>query len=360
MTGDGARTTSAGDGARTRATLGGLTPVAVDAIEDALKARRLAMIAKEAQPHAHSCVMTLLICVEDERDNRQVFTTVERLAGKYPIRMIAVQSTASRGGEEVAAWVNAACEGEPAAPICSEEIAIQAGVDSVDRIVSAVRGLLVPDLPVFLWWRGRTPHGDPLWHGLRGLCDRIIVDSIRFGDGAAALDTLRRLVGIGGKRMSVRDLNWQRTAPWRVAIATCFDDRDMLALLPGIDRCSITYAAGDERDFPSARAMLMSGWLVSRVPRLRGHARSTPGRARADVEHGRIVAVALTSSTTKTSLLLVRQPSPPGIEVQAMGADGEQLRHWRFPAHTLTEAELLDGCLETLGPDAIFEAALEA
>ena len=351
--------TTSGDGVP-QMQAGGLSPVAVADIEGALKQRRQSMLAKEAHPHAHSCVMTLIIAVEDIEDKQSVFRIVESLAGKYPIRMIAVRATARQSGEEVFAWVNAACEGEPAAPICSEEIAMQSGIDGVEHIVSAVRGILVPDLPVFLWWRGGTPHGDQLWHGLRSLCDRTIVDSIRFGDGAAALDTLRRLVGIGGTRMSVRDLNWQRTAPWRAAIATCFDDPEVLGLLPKLDRCSIVYAAGDERDLPSARAMLMMGWLVSRLPRLRGHARTAPGRAWADVEHGRVVSITLTSSESKAAVLLVRRASPVGIEGEARATDGSQMRRWRYPASTLGEAELLDVCLETLGPDPVFEAALEA
>lgn len=335
-----------------------LTPVAVGNIESALHQRRLEMLTKEEHPHAHSCCMTLLISVEDEGDNLEVFRTVETLAGKYPIRVVAVQSTPRRSSDDLAAWVNAECEGKPSAPICSEEVAIQGGVDSVDRIVSVVRGLLAPDLPVILWWRGGTPHGEVLWNGLRPMCDRIVVDSMRFGDGAAALDTLRRLVSLG-KNMSVRDLNWERTAPWRSAIASCFDDRAVLALLPDIDRCSITYAAAGEKELPSARAMLMAGWLISRLPRLRGHARTAPGKRHAEVAPGRVVAIALTSSRSKACVMLVRQPPPVGIEVQAHGSDGKQFRRWQFPAHTLTEAELLDRSLETLGSDPIFESALD-
>jgi len=182
---------------------------------------------------------------------------------------------------------------------------------------------------------------------------------MRFGDGAAALDTLRALLNLGEKKMSVRDLNWERTAPWRAAIASCFDDRNVLALLPEIDRCSITYAADGEKELPSARAMLMAGWLVSRLPRLRGHARTAPGKRWSDVAAGRVVAIALNSSSSKASVMLVRQPPPIGIEVQAHGSDGKQFRRWRYPAQSLTEAELLDCCLETLGSDAIFEAALD-
>jgi hypothetical protein len=78
------------------------------------------------------------------------------------------------------------------------------------------------------------------------------------------------------------------------------------------------------------------------------------------VTHGRVVSIALTASGSKASVLLVRQPSPIGIDVQAHSGDAAQIRRWRFAAHTLSEAELLDGCLETLGSDPVFESALEA
>jgi len=77
------------------------------------------------------------------------------------------------------------------------------------------------------------------------------------------------------------------------------------------------------------------------------------------VAAGRVVAIALTSSGSKASVMLVRQPPPIGIEVQAHSTDGKQFRRWQFPAHSLSEAELLDCSLETLGSDPIFEAALD-
>jgi glucose-6-phosphate dehydrogenase assembly protein OpcA len=340
-----------------QAPMPGLTAVTVAQVESALDERRIALTAKLPNPHAHSCTMTLIIAVEDEHDHRCAFEVVEQLAGKYPVRVITLQTTRAR--DEVLAWVNTQCDGEPTAPICSEEIVLQGGGDSIDRIVSAVRGILVPDLPVFLWWRGNAPHGNPLWQGLKQMCDRVIIDSVRFGDGAAGLDSMRRLVSLGGKKMSVRDLNWQRTAPWRAAIASCFDDREVLSLLPDIDRASITYASSRQKDQPSARALLVAGWLASRVPRLRGRCKTAPGKHWSDVEAGRVVAVMLTSSTNKASLMFVRQQSPTAVEAQAAGRGGEQFRRWTYRANTLTEAELLDACLETLGNDLVFESALE-
>ncbi|GEM_PF-1543133 len=353
----------------------GLTPVAVPGIEAALAERRRAMIAKLERPHSRACVMTLLVGIEEMKDNQPAFDVVQQLAGKYPIRVIAVgRAEGADGG--LAAWVNTECEGAESVAICTEEIVLQSSADAVDRVISAVRGSLVSELPVVLWWRGSVPSGNPLWTGLFALADRAIVDSHRFafrhaggdakavssgrGHGPAAIKALRDLLREAGTRASVRDLNWQRTAPWRAAVATCFDDREMLALLPGIDRCAITFAGERDDDPPSARALLMAGWLRNRLPRLHEQSKVAAGKRSGGLESGRIVAVTLTSSTNKSSLLLVRRAAPIGIEAQASSREGKAFRRWDFGASTLTEAQLLDGCLESLGSDPMFEASLRS
>jgi glucose-6-phosphate dehydrogenase assembly protein OpcA len=345
------------------APLPGLSSVAIAQIDGALIERRRAMLAKMAKPMSRARVLTLVIGVSDEKDNQSAFDIVNQLAGKYPIRVIAV-GRYEKAPDAIRAWVNTACDGEESTPICSEEIILQGGVTATERIVATVRSLVVSDLPVMLWWRGGVPTQSALWRGLFSLCDRAIVDSHRFAAGGEeiagpdALAVLRSLVRAGGTRVSVRDLNWQRTAPWRAAIATCFDDREVLALLPELDRCSILFAAADSDAAPSARALLMSGWLESRLERLRGCCKIAPATRWAKLEPGRIVAITLTSSTSKASLVLIRRSSPTGVDAQANGRDGKPMRRWTFGASTLTEAELLDGCLETLGRDGLFEAAL--
>lgn len=334
----------------------GLSAVAVADVPNAISQRWRAMIDKLGRHQAHASAMTLIVSVEDETDNRTALGVVNELTGKYPLRAITVGRTRTLD-DKVVAWVNAACDGDEAVPICSEEIVLQGGLVSSDTIVSAVRGLLVSDLPVILWWRGDNPRDSVLWKGLYALSDRVIVDSIRFGDGTAALGLLRELVREGGNRISVRDLNWQRTAPWRKAIATCFDDREVLSMLPGLDRCFITFASDGDQDPPSARALLMAGWLVSRYPQLSPNWHIAPGK-RANVAPGRVVDITLGSSASHASLVLIRQYSPLGVEVQANDKSGKQMRRWNFRASTLSEAELLDACLETLGRDSIFESAL--
>jgi glucose-6-phosphate dehydrogenase assembly protein OpcA len=365
--------TARSDG-KAEAPIAGLTAVAVAKIEDALADRRRSMLAKMGQPSSRTCVMTLVIAVENERENQSSFDIINQLAGKYPIRAIVLGHT-QKEHDALAAWVNLACEGQDSRAICSEEIILQGGAGSSDRVVSSVRSLIRSDLPVMLWWRGGVPFPSTLWRGLFSICDRVIVDSHRFAfdlggmpdtakfglarpDGRSALAVLRELVRQAGERACVRDLNWQRTAPWRAAIATCFDDRDVLALLPKIDRCSLTFADPDKDAPPSARALLMAGWLMDRLPCLQEHCIIGGGKNWASVQPGRVVAITLTSSVSKASVVLIRQSSPTGVRAQANAEDGKPMRRWDFGAATLTEAELLDAAMETLGRDTMFENVL--
>jgi glucose-6-phosphate dehydrogenase assembly protein OpcA len=356
------------------APLRGLTQVAVPNVEAALADRRRTMLAALERPNARSCVMTLVIAVEDEREHQSSIDIIGQLAGKYPLRVIVVGRLAS-ARDQLCAWVNLECGQEASRAICSEEIVLQGGVESTDRIASSVRGLIRSDLPVMLWWRGGVPLASPSWQILFALSDRIIVDSHRFQfdaegpsqsqsgtarpDGRRALSVLRELVQASGARACLRDLNWQRTAPWRAAIATCFDDSDVLALLPTLDRCAVTFSAQSKNAAPSARALLMAGWLINRSNRLRAHCAIGAGTHWPGVQAGRIVAITLTSSTSKASLVLVRESSPVAIRAQANTVEGKPMRRWDFGASTLSEAELLDGCMETIGRDTLFERALQ-
>jgi glucose-6-phosphate dehydrogenase assembly protein OpcA len=111
---------------------------------------------------------------------------------------------------------------------------------------SAVMSLLVPDLPVFLWWQG--PFGEGSLAGeLAKLASRVIVDSGECG-----------LEGVSAARLmagSVADLAWAGLLPWRDAVAGLFDGPSEVKALERI-------AAVDVRG-PENEARLMAGWMRS-------------------------------------------------------------------------------------------------
>lgn len=334
------------------------TPVEVGAIEDDLAARWHTATRDGAAPAAHSSTLNLIVCVEDAAAAGEVSKVVDRLAATHPIRSLTIVSDELADDRRVAAWLGAGCAPAPAAQICSEEITLLVNPDALELNVSTVEGLLAGDLPAYFYWRGAAPTGDPLFAGLARLADKVIVDSVRFGDGPAALDTVRRLLNHRSYRFGVADLNWERTAPWREAVAACFDDPSVLALLPSLDRASVDFAGGSSpAQRPSARALLVAGWLASREARLRNRIR-VRATALQELGSGRVVQVSLSSSQTMAQLALERRSSPTGIGATARDASGHTIRMWSFPASTLGEAELIHRCIDAPARDPLLEAAL--
>ena len=113
---------------------------------------------------------------------------------------------------------------------------------------SVVVPLQLPDLPVFLRWRGRPPFGRPQYEDMVGVADRLIVDSSEWG-GRLRPAYLR--LGESFTRIVVSDLAWERSLGYRAGLA---------ALWPGIRSMRVLDVRG-----PFADAALLHGWLRSRL-----------------------------------------------------------------------------------------------
>jgi glucose-6-phosphate dehydrogenase assembly protein OpcA len=112
---------------------------------------------------------------------------------------------------------------------------------------SIVWPLLIPDLPVFLRWRGEPPWGASELDQLVDVTDRLVVDSREWGE--------LRYGKLGGllTRVAVSDIAWTRITPWRWALARRWPD------IAEIRRLSVRG--------PKADAGLLVRWLRSRLDR---------------------------------------------------------------------------------------------
>jgi hypothetical protein len=133
--------------------------------------------------------------------------------------------------------------------ICSEVIELHLKGRRAEAAASIVLPLLLPDLPVFLRWRGRPPFGADVLDDLVEVVDRLVVDSREWNEVRAALRSLAELF----ERTVVSDIAWARTLPWRVEIAR---------LWPGIADARELRVTG-----PESEALLLVGWLRSRLGR---------------------------------------------------------------------------------------------
>jgi glucose-6-phosphate dehydrogenase assembly protein OpcA len=131
--------------------------------------------------------------------------------------------------------------------ICTETIRIQLKGSRAAVPASIVQPLFLPNLPVFLRWRGVPAFGEGHFEGLIDVVDRLIVDSGEWADLPKPYAQLAEVFD----RVMVSDISWTRTARWRAQLAALWPD------IAGVRRIRVTGTA--------AQAHLLAGWLRSRL-----------------------------------------------------------------------------------------------
>lgn len=131
--------------------------------------------------------------------------------------------------------------------VCTEVIQLTLHGSTTAAPASIVLPLLIPDLPVFLRWRGRPDFESPQWEQLVGVADRLIVDSTEWPDVPEAY---RGLVP-AFEHVAASDIAWARTGRWRALLAS---------LWPGIADVSRIRVHGTV-----PQGHLLRGWLRSRL-----------------------------------------------------------------------------------------------
>lgn len=334
---------------------GDFKPVAPSDVETELSKR----IAGSGSPGggesaSRACTLNLIVYVERVDDVMPLADAIKPLEAAHPMRVILVTLDEKAPADRVQTWVDATCA--DGGQVCSEQVVVRGNPDSAARIVATVISLLGADLPVALWWRSDSPFLSRLFKGFEPVVDKVVVDSIRFGDGPAALDTLHRLASDG----VIADMNWYRIATWRSTLSACFDDPAVLTLLPSIDKSEIEYSLGSKATDapPSARSLLLAGWIVSRWPAIAGHG-DIRGATSGWATPGAIVALKLRSSKTKACVSISWPSEDEGITAIAYDDAGSPMRRWRFSPDPEDEADLLYRCIDSTSPDEVLEAALE-
>src|SRR5205085_9927256 len=133
--------------------------------------------------------------------------------------------------------------------VCVETIRIHLRGRRMQAPASVVQPLLIPDLPVFLRWRGLPPFGEQPFEQLVDVADRLIVDSTEWPDLPSPYAQLAEIFD----RVVVSDIAWARTSRWRPMLAS---------LWPQIAEVKTIRVTGT-----AAQAHLLAGWLRSRLGR---------------------------------------------------------------------------------------------
>jgi glucose-6-phosphate dehydrogenase assembly protein OpcA len=198
-----------------------------------------------------------LIVVTDEASAPEVTRSVSNLAGRYPARAIVLISD-PEGERNVEVQLSAFCNVRGGgAQVCAEQVTIHAEGPPANHLESLSGPLLIPDLPVFLWYPGAFSPHSPEFAAMADLADRLIVDSAAREDREDSLREMAALID-GEDMPAVGDLQWVGLSPWRSLLADAFAAPERVGDLEKITSAEVLYAPGGE-----CRALLLVGWLAS-------------------------------------------------------------------------------------------------
>ncbi|HEX7314221.1 MAG TPA: glucose-6-phosphate dehydrogenase assembly protein OpcA [Pyrinomonadaceae bacterium] len=213
-----------------------------------------------------ACVLNLVVYAEGAEERAEVDELLSEVVERHPCRAIVLAAERGADGPGLEAYVSTRCQlsSRGSKRICGEQITIEAAGASVDTASSAVAPLLVPDVPVFLWWKDIPHYDDKLFTRLAGMADRVVIDSASFD---RPHEDMRRLATLlEGGRMRVSDLNWGRLTSWRALVAGFWDVADYRDSLARIEKIVIEYDPPDRsHEQVAPKALLALGWLVSRL-----------------------------------------------------------------------------------------------
>jgi len=220
------------------------------------------------RPVTRAAVLNLIVYAARRAHAERATRTLGALAARHPSRAIVLYHDRA-GTRELAADVSLHCHlpRPPGPQVCFEQIVVQTRRHAdPDRLRSIVVPLLIPDLPVFLWWTGTPSIGDRPFTDLRALAHRLVVDSADAARPAEALHALSDLVTASDGAFGVTDFNWTRLTVWRELIAQFFDVSDWRPFIEHISGVRVGFGVDmDGREIHPSQALLLVGWLAAHL-----------------------------------------------------------------------------------------------
>ncbi len=210
-------------------------------------------------------LMNMVVYSERQEDTDMAARVIEDLASYHPSRAMIVQARPepeeSRVDAELAAHCHISRSLEQS--VCCEEILLKVAGPAATHLHSVIVPLLVPDLPVYLWWTDQLPTNTHLITELLAVADHLIVDSSRFEDQLEDLVRLSRLTA-QETRTGLGDLTWRRLDPWRELFHQQANITEMRHHLQWMRSVEVRYATGGGPPKP-AQAFLLLAWLAEEL-----------------------------------------------------------------------------------------------
>ncbi|HLK34480.1 MAG TPA: glucose-6-phosphate dehydrogenase assembly protein OpcA [Terriglobales bacterium] len=218
-----------------------------------------------AGPVLCSRTLNLIIYCRAASDLQQAAELLDPIVTQHPCRAILISPAAADAEQAIQTEVSASCLTSHSGNryIGRELISITAQPAAQKQLASIVRALVLPDLPVFLWWRDAQTLGSELFQQLSEVAARIILDSAGLEDLQADWPRIHSL--FQRPKIAISDLAWSRLTSWRQLIAQLFDGPARAQYLPHLSRIIVEYGEENKRDRVPADALLLAAWLARQL-----------------------------------------------------------------------------------------------
>jgi glucose-6-phosphate dehydrogenase assembly protein OpcA len=246
--------------------------------------------------------------------------------------------------------------------VMHENVEIDLGPEHLSAIQTVVDPVLVSEIPTVAW----SPHGhDDAVKALLPLIDVMLLDS---DDGGDPLDSFERAYAVR-EHSYVVDLAWLRTTPWRERLAASFDLPSRMVALRNIAELEVRH-----REHSNASALLLAGWLASRLGWERrplhdqsvGSLHGTAGRGDGEVKlalrifHQESPGLAGVTVACTNGSSLSLQRGEGGLDASERLIDGSE-RQWKILGASRGEGGILgEGVRQALLRDPTYLPALDA
>lgn len=224
---------------------------------------------EEASGVTRVCVLNLIVYASHEEDRTQIDEVLDEVTAHTPSRALVLIANRDSTEAKLEAKVSTLCQEASrggAKRVCGEQVTIEASGSQVEAAASAIEPLVVPDVPVFLWWKDIPHEEDKLFNRLVELSDRVVIDSLVFDHPHHDLQRLAKIISERRQYLLVSDVNWGRLTSWRNLIAGFWDVADYRTHLDALDHVLIEFDPPDvASEEIAAQALLVAGWLASRL-----------------------------------------------------------------------------------------------
>jgi len=356
----------------------GAQPVDVREIEDALT-----QLWMTSQTGGHATMqaytLNLIIFAGSAANASEAQKIAARVGQMHPSRTI-ILHTEEGDESRLRAWISAQCEyGGGMERSGSEQVMFEAAGDGIRQLPGTVIPLLVPEVPVVLWWSGEGLFTHPIFPALMDASDQLVIDSSAFPDSVQMLARLHALGSEEYPGVALRDLAWARLTPWRELTAQFFDAPPIRPYLDGIQQVHVTYAYADEGLYNPEQALLYGSWLASRlaweaIPDLRRFGREMMVVMRdeeapitlefsavhaPDLPSGCLLSATLVAQAEETiATFAIQRADDRAHTVVTMTAHGQTTQERIVPMHEGSVADMLAEEVSTVRRDHVYDEAL--